>query len=130
MAISNQQAKIRGESINRMVHNRFKDSKVGNSSTQAIFLHPNGLSLWPLHSPLKVFVCLPLKEKFSILIALAITYLVWLSNSDFYHTESSNFLWHISRPKCPQSIECKIFRPELATFPIHVRVPSRTSYLS
>ena len=45
MAISNQQVKIRGESINRVVHNQFKDSKVGNSSTQAIFLDPNGLSL-------------------------------------------------------------------------------------
>ena len=130
MAISNQQVKIRGESINHVVHNQFNHSKVANSSTQAIFLDPNGLSLWPLHSPLKVFVYLPLKETFSIFIALAITYLVWLSNSDLYHIENSNFLWHISRPKCPSCIECKIFRTELVIFPPHVRVPSCTSWVS
>ena len=52
------------ESINRMVHNQFKHPKVGNSSTQAIFLDPNGLSLRPFQSPLKVFVYLPPKETF------------------------------------------------------------------
>lgn len=80
------------ESINRLVHNQFKDPKVGNSSIQAIFLDPNGLSLRPFHSPLKTFVYLPLKETFFFFIALTITYLVWLSNSPFYHIGSSHFL--------------------------------------
>lgn len=123
MAISNQQVKIRGESINHVVHNQFNHSKVANSSTQAIFLDPNGLSLWPLHSPLKVFVYLPLKETFSIFIALAITYLVWLSNSDLYHIENSNFLWHISRPKCPQSIEWRFSDQNWPHFPYMSEFP-------
>ena len=52
------------ESINHMVHNQFKDPKVGNSPTQAIFLDPNGLSLRSFQSLLKVFVYLPPKETF------------------------------------------------------------------
>lgn len=86
------------ESINRIVHNQFKDPQMGNSSTQAIFLDPNGLSLRPFHSPLKVFCLFYLQRKHFSFIALTIT-CIRLSNSHFYRIGSSHFLWHISRPE-------------------------------
>lgn len=86
--------------------------------------------LWDPSSLFWRFLSIYLQRKRFSFIALTITYLVRLSNSHFYCIGSSHFLWHISRPKCPSCIECKIFRTELVIFPPHVRVPSCTSWVS
>lgn len=73
--------------------------------------------LWDPSTLLWRFLSIYLQRKHFSFIALIITYLVRLSNSHFYRIGSSHFLWHISRPKCPSCIECKIFRTELVIFP-------------
>lgn len=75
------------ESINRMVHNQFKDPQMGNSSTQAIFLDLMAC-LWDPSTLLWRFLSIYLQRKHFSFIALTITYLVRLSNSHFYRIEA------------------------------------------